>query len=94
MKNLIKFFMVLAVLCAVTACSQTTEGKQEATKGRLVMNVKSESRTIMPEINENDIKSATLTANGTEIGNWSGEDVISQLESDNSIFLDTGVYDF
>ena len=94
MKNLIKFFMVLAVLCAVTACSQTTEGKQEATKGRLVMNVKSESRTIMPEINENDIKSATLTANGTEIGNWSGEDVISQLESDNSILLDTGVYDF
>ena len=94
MKNLIKFFMVLAGLCAVTACSQTTEGKQEATKGRLVMNVKSESRTIMPEINENDIKSATLTANGTEIGNWSGEDVISQLESDNSILLDTGVYDF
>ena len=94
MKNLIKFFMMLAVLCAVTSCSQTTEGKQEATKGRLVMNVKSESRTIMPEINENDIKSATLTANEDEIKSWSGADVISQLESDNSILLDTGVYDF
>ena len=94
MKNLIKFFMVLAVWCAVTACSQTTEGKQEATKGRLVMNVKSESRTIMPEINENDIKSATLTANGDEIKSWNGADVISQLESDNSILLDTGIYDF
>ncbi|MEE1289665.1 MAG: SUMF1/EgtB/PvdO family nonheme iron enzyme [Spirochaetota bacterium] len=94
MKNLIKFFMVLAVWCAVTACSQTTEGKQEATKGRLVMNVRSESRTIMPEINENDIKSATLTANEDEIKSWSGADVISQLESDNSILLDTGIYDF
>ena len=94
MKNLIKFFMVLVVWCAVAACSQTTEGKQEATKGRLVMNVKSESRTIMPEINENDIKSATLTANGDEIKSWSGADVISQLESDNSILLDTGIYDF
>ena len=94
MKNLIKFFMMLAVLCAVTACSQTTEGKQEATKGRLVMNVRSESRTIMPEINGNDIKSATLTANEDEIKSWSGVDVISQLESDNSILLDIGVYDF
>ena len=78
MKNLIKFFMMLAVLCAVTSCSQTTEGKQEATKGRLVMNVKSESRTIMPEINENDIKSATLTANEDEIKSWSGADVIDR----------------
>ena len=94
MKNLIKFFMVLAVLCAVTACSQTSEGKQEATKGRLVMNVKSESRTIMPEINENDIKSATLTANGEEIGSWSDSGIIEQIENTEDILLDTGVYDF
>ena len=100
MKNLIKFFMVLAVLCVVAACSQTFESvnnnikSQEKAKGRLVMNVGSQSRTIMPEINENDIKSATLTANGDEIKSWSGADVISQLESDNSILLDTGIYDF
>ena len=94
MKNLIKFFMVLAGLCAVAACSQTTEGKQEATKGRLVMNVKSESRTIMPEINENDIKSATLTANEDEIKSWSGSGIIEQIKNTEDILLDTGVYDF
>ena len=94
MKNLIKFFMVLAVWCAVTACSQTTEGKQEVTKGRLVMNVGSRSRTIMPNFSESDIKTARLTANGTEIGSWSGDNVITQIENDNSILIVLGVYNF
>ena len=89
MKNLIKFFMVMAVLC-MTACSQTTEGKQEVTKGRLVMSVGSQSRTIMPNFSE----SVTLTANGTEIGSWSGDNVITQIENDNSILLDVGSYNF
>ena len=94
MKNLIKFFIMMAVLCAVTACSQTTEGKQEATKGRLVMNVRSESRTIMPEITENDIKSATLTANGDEIKSWSGSGIMEQIENTEDILLVLGIYDF
>ena len=93
MKNLIKFFMVMAVLC-MTACSQTTEGKQEVTKGRLVMSVGSRSRTIMPNFSASDIKSARLTANGTEIGSWSGDNVITQIENDNSILLDVGIYNF
>lgn len=70
MKNLIKFFMVMAVLC-MTACSQTFEDvsnnakPQEKTQGRLVMNVGNRSRTIMPIIAADDIKNATLTANNT-----------------------------
>lgn len=94
MKNLIKFFMVLVVWCVVAACSQTTEGKQEVTKGRLVMNVGSRSRTIMPNFSESDIKTARLTANGTEIGSWSGDNVITQIENDNSILIVLGVYNF
>ena len=100
MKNLIKFFMVMAVLCTVAACSQTFEDvssnkkKQETTKGRLVMNVGSESRTIMPTITDNDIKNAKLTANGTEIKSWSGNDIIEQIENEDDILLDVGIYDF
>ena len=99
MKNLIKFFMVMAVLC-MTACSQTFEDvsnnakPQEKTQGRLVMNVGNRSRTIMPIIAADDIKSATLTANNTEIRNWNGDNVIGQIESDNSILLDVGTYNF
>ena len=100
MKNIIKFFMVMAVLCAVTACSQAFEDvssnkkKQETTKGRLVMNVGSESRTIMPTITDNDIKNAKLTANGTEIKSWSGNGIIEQIENEDDILLDVGIYDF
>ena len=100
MKYLIKFFIMMAVLCAITACSQAFEDvsnnkkKQETTKGRLVMNVGSESRTIMPIITENDIKSARLTADGMQIGSWSGNDIIGQIENDKSILLDVGIYDF
>ena len=99
MKNLIKFFMVMAVLC-MTACSQTFEDvsnnakPQEKTQGRLVMNVGNRSRTIMPIIAADDIKSATLTANNTEIRSWNGDNVIGQIESDNSILLDVGSYNF
>ena len=99
MKNLIKFFMVMAVLC-MTACSQTFEDvsnnakPQEKTQGRLVMNVGNWSRTIMPIIAADDIKSATLTANNTEIRSWNGDNVIGQIESDNSILLDVGSYNF
>ena len=99
MKNLIKFFMVMAVLC-MTACSQTFEDvsnnakPQEKTQGRLVMNVGNRSRTIMPIIAADDIKSATLTANNTEIRSWNGDNVIGQIESDNSILLDVGTYNF
>ena len=102
MKNLIKFFMVLAVLCAVTACSQTFESvnnnikSQEKAKGRLVMNVGSQSRTIMPDVSieESDIKSATLTANGGEIKSWNDSGIIEQIENTEDILLDTGVYNF
>ena len=99
MKNLIKFFMVMAVLC-MTACSQTFEDvsnnakPQEKTQGRLVMNMGNQSRTIMPIIAADDIKSATLTANNTEIRSWNGDNVIGQIESDNSILLDVGSYNF
>ena len=98
MKTLIKFFMVMAVLC-MAACSQTFEDvsnntkSQEKAQGRLVMNV-DKSRTIMPSFSENDIKSATLTANGTEIKSWNGAYIINQIENDNSILLDVGIYDF
>ena len=100
MKYLIKFFIMMTVLCTVTACSQTFEdvGKsvkeQETEQGRLVMKVGSESRTIMPIITENDIKGARLTADGMEIGSWSGNDIIGQIENDKSILLDVGIYDF
>ena len=100
MKNIIKFFMVMAVLCAVTACSQafkdvsSNKKKQETTKGRLVMNVGSESRTIMPTITDNDIKNAKLTANGTEIKSWSSNGIIEQIENEDDILLDVGIYDF
>ena len=103
MKNLIKFFMVMAVLC-MTACSQTFEdvsnNAKPQEKGRLVMNVGNRSRTIMPIIAADDIKSATLTANNTEIRSlswswsWNGDNVIGQIESDNSILLDVGTYNF
>ena len=104
MKNLIKFFMVMAVLC-MTACSQTFEdvsnNAKPQEKGRLVMNVGSRSRTIMPTVDtlKSNIKSATLTANNTEIRSWSwsgdnGDNVINQIQSDNSILLDVGIYNF
>ena len=102
MKNLIKFFMVMAVLCTVTACSQAFEDvsnnkkKQETTKGRLVMKVGSKSRTILPDVSivESDIKTARLTANGTEIKSWSGSGIIEQIENEDDILLDVGIYDF
>ena len=102
MKYLIKFFIMMAVLCAITACSQAFEDvsnnkkKQETTKGRLVMKVGSKSRTILPDISivESDIKTARLTANGTEIKSWSGSGIIEQIENEDDILLDVGIYDF
>ena len=102
MKNLTKFFIMMAVLCAITACSQAFEDvsnnkkKQEMTKGRLVMKVGSKSRTILPDISivESDIKTARLTANGTEIKSWSGSGIIEQIENEDDILLDVGIYDF
>ena len=102
MKNLIKFFMVMAVLC-MTACSQTFEdvsnNAKPQEKGRLVMNVGSRSRTIMPTVDtlKSNIKSATLTANNTKIRSWSGDNgdnVINQIKNDNNILLDVGTYSF
>ena len=92
----------MAVLCVVTACSQAFEDvsnnkkKQETTKGRLVMKVGSKSRTILPDISivESDIKTARLTANGTEIKSWSGSGIIEQIENEDDILLDVGIYDF
>ena len=102
MKYLIKFFIMMAVLCTVTACSQAFENvsnnkkKQETTKGRLVMKVGSKSRTILPDISivESDIKTARLTANGTEIKSWSDSGIIEQIENEDDILLDVGIYDF
>ena len=94
--------MVMAVLC-MTACSQTFEdvsnNAKPQEKGRLVMNVGSRSRTIMPTVDtlKSNIKSATLTADNTEIRSWSGDNVdkvINQIERDNSILLDVGTYNF
>ena len=102
MKILIKLLTLLAVLCAV-ACSQTFENesnsnlfsKQNAkAKGQLAMNIAEASRTITNIFTIKDIHSAELTANGEVVGNWSGENVINQIESDSSIILDGGVYDF
>ena len=102
MKILIKLLTLLAVLCAV-ACSQTFENesnsnlfsKQNAkAKGQLAMNIAEASRTITNIFTIKDIHSAELTANGEVVGNWSGENVINQIESDSSIILDVGDYDF
>ena len=100
MKILTKLLAVLAVLCAV-ACSQTFEdvsnnnlSPKQNTKGQLAMNIGEASRTISNALTNADIYSAVLTANGETVGNWSGEDVIGQIESDKSITLDVGYYNF
>ena len=100
MKILIKLLTLLAVLCAV-ACSQTFENESNSNlfsnqnaKGQLAMNIAEASRTITNIFTIKDIHSAELTANGEVVGNWSGENVINQIESDSSIILDGGVYDF
>ncbi len=99
MKGLAKILTVMAAVCMVAACAQTSEETvskvQENAKGRLMMNVGETSRTIMPQLpSESDIASAVLTANDKEIGNWSGSDVIGQINSEQSILLDVGTYDF
>ena len=97
MKNLIKFSIVMAVLC-ITACTQTFENTsnevQKKAQGRLVMKVGNESRTIKPAIGESDVKTAVLTANGEEIKSWTGDNIISQIESTEDILLDVGNYTF
>ena len=97
MKNLIKFSIVMVVLC-ITACTQTFENTsnevQKKAQGRLVMKVGNESRTIKPTIGESDVKTAVLTANNKEIKSWSGENIISQIENTEDILLDVGNYDF
>ena len=102
MKILIKILTVFAILCTV-ACSQTFEDVSNnnlssnsdiKAKGQLAMNVSSTSRTIANALTNADISSAELTANDKVVGNWSGNDVIGQIESDKSISLDIGNYDF
>ena len=97
MKNLIKFSIVMVVLC-ITACTQTFENTsnevQKKAQGRLVMKVGNESRTIKPTIGESDVKTAVLKANGNEIKSWSGANIISQIENTEDILLDVGNYDF
>ena len=97
MKNLIKFSIVMAVLC-ITACTQTFENTsnevQKKAQGRLVMKVGNESRTIKPAIGESDVKTAVLTANGEEIKGWTGDNIINQIQSTEDILLDVGNYDF
>ena len=97
MKNLIKFSIVMAVLC-ITACTQTFENTsnevQKKAQGRLVMKVGNESRTIKPTIGESDVKTAVLTANNKEIKRWSGDNIISQIQNTGDILLDVGNYDF
>ena len=102
MKILIKILTVFAILCTV-ACSQTFEDVSNnnlssnsdiKAKGLLAMNVSSTSRTIANALTNADISSAELTANDKVVGNWSGNDVIGQIESDKSISLDIGNYDF
>lgn len=97
MKNLIKFSIVMAVLC-ITACTQTFENTsnevQKKAQGRLVMKVGNESRTIKPTIGESDVKTAVLTANNKEIKSWSGDNIISQIQDTGDILLDVGNYDF
>ena len=99
MKGLAKILTVMAAVCMVAACAQTFEETvskgQENAKGRLMMNVGETSRTIMPQLpSESDIASAVLTANDKEIGNWSGSNVIEQINSEQSILLDVGTYNF
>ena len=102
MKILIKLLTVFAILCTV-ACSQTFEdvsnnnlssNSDTKAKGLLAMNVGEMSRTITNTLTNADIHSAVLTANNETVGNWSGEDVIGQIESDKSITLDVDYYDF
>lgn len=97
MKNLIKFSIVMVVLC-ITACTQTFENTsnevQKKAQGRLVMKVGNESRTIKPTIGESDVKTAVLTANGNEIKSWSDDNIISQIQDTGDILLDVGNYDF
>ena len=97
MKNLIKFSIVMVVLC-ITACTQTFENTsnevQKKAQGRLVMNMGNESRTIKPTIGESDVKTAVLTANGNEIKSWSDDNIIRQIENTEDILLDVGNYDF
>ena len=102
MKILLKLLTIFAVLCTV-ACSQTFEdvsnnnlssNSDTKAKGLLAMNVGEMSRTITNTLTNADIHSAVLTANNETVGNWSGEDVIGQIESDKSISLDIGNYDF
>ena len=102
MKILIKLLTVFAILCTV-ACSQTFEdvsnnnlssNSDTKAKGLLAMNVGEMSRTITNTLTNADIHSAVLTANNETVGNWSGEDVIGQIESDKSIILDVDYYDF
>ena len=97
MKNLIKFSIVMVVLC-ITACTQTFENTsnevQKKAQGRLVMNIGNESRTIKPAIGESDVKTAVLTANGEEIKRWTGDNIINQIQSTEDILLDVGNYNF
>ena len=97
MKNLIKFSIVMVVLC-ITACTQTFENTsnevQKKAQGRLVMKVGNESRTIKPAIGESDVKTAVLTANGEEIKRWTGDNIINQIQSTEDILLDVGNYNF
>ena len=90
MKSLIKFFLLTAILCFTIACTQTFEDvssspKTKPQKGRLVMNIGSESRTTMLPI-DNLIKNAVLLANSKQIKSWSGENLVTQIESDNDIW--------
>ena len=97
MKNLFKLFIVIVALF-ITACTQIFENTnnidQIKPQGQLVMKVVNESRTIIPTIKESDIKSAVLTANDSELKNWSGDNIISQIQSTDDILLDVGTYVF
>ena len=98
MKILIKILTIFTVFCAV-ACSQAFENvsnnnqsfdKNTKVKGQLTINVNNVSRTITNELTNADIHSAVLTANDKVVGNWSGENVIEQINNDKSIMLDVG----
>ena len=97
MKNLFKLFIVIVALF-ITACTQIFENinniDQIKPQGQLVMKVVNESRTIIPTIKESDIKSAVLTANDSELKNWSGDNIISQIQRTDDILLDVGTYVF
>ena len=87
----------MTVFC-ITACTHILEDisnkEQIKAQGRLVMKVGNESRTIMPSIGPDDIKTAVLTANGNEIKSWSGDNIISQIQNTDDILLDVGNYEF